>query len=66
MPRPRKAIRPIYTQIAIPEDVRGRLDLHLFSPLEGRVPQGAYSNFIIPLIKRELDRLYLKEFICGE
>ncbi len=54
MPRPRKTLRPTYLNLALPEDIRARMDLLLFSPLEGRVPHGAYSRFICDLIRKEL------------
>jgi hypothetical protein len=54
MPKPRRTIRPTYLNLAIPEDLRAILDLHLFSPLEGRVPHGAYTAFINTLIRKEL------------
>jgi hypothetical protein len=40
---------------ALPEDVHGRLTLHLFSDLEGRVPHGAYSAFIISRTREFFD-----------
>jgi hypothetical protein len=43
-------------QLAIPEDLRAKLDLLLFSEVEGRVPFGAYSAFIMPLVQAEVDR----------
>lgn len=44
-PRP-KPIRPSHLHVMIPEDLRARLDLYLWSNLEGRVPKGAYQKFI--------------------
>lgn len=63
MPRPRKADRPTSLNIHLPETLRAKLDLHLFSLLEERVPQGAYQRFIVPLIEAELNRLH-KEQPC--
>lgn len=47
MTRGRKpAIEPsISTNVAIPEGLRVRLDLLLYSEVEGRVPKGAYQRF---------------------
>ena len=56
MPKPRRTIRPTYLNLALPEDIRAKLDLHLFSDLEGRVPHGAYSRFICHLLRRELGK----------
>lgn len=51
MSRPVHIIRPTRLEISVPEDLRAKLDLMLFSPLEGRVPAGEYSRFINRLIK---------------
>ena len=37
----------IATNLHLPETVRTRLDLLLFSDLEGRVPKGAYQRFFL-------------------
>lgn len=50
MPRRPSPIRPTLLHVSLPEDIRGRLDLHLFSPLEQRVPKGAYQTFFIERI----------------
>lgn len=47
MPRPPNIIRPTYLHMALPEDARTKLDLLLHSPLEGRVPKGAYQKFFL-------------------
>lgn len=54
MGRPRKAVRSIEKNISIPEDICARLDLHLFSVLEQRVPHGAWSRYITGLIIQDL------------
>jgi hypothetical protein len=38
--------------IRIKPELRGHLDLALFSPVEGRVPHGALSDFINQLLTR--------------
>ena len=43
--------RPVPLNTCIPEDLRGRIDLYLYSPLEQRVPVGAYQKFICSLIE---------------
>ena len=50
MPRNPNIIRPIKTTINLPEDIRTKLDVLLFSPVEGRVPHGAYSKFFVERI----------------
>lgn len=57
MSRPRRVIRPTSLEVSIPETIRGRLDLFLFSEVEGRVPLGAYSRLVTRL---------LSEFFEGE
>lgn len=46
--------------VALPLPIYSRLSAHLFSELEGRVPHGAYSRFLVNLLqqffsRRELD-----------
>lgn len=43
--------RPIAMTLKLPESIRARLDLHLFSELEGRVPQGRYQEFFLARIQ---------------
>lgn len=57
MPRPRKAIRPIEKNISLPQDVVARVDLELYSEIDGKVPFGAWQKFIERLIRAELARL---------
>lgn len=47
MPRGRRPLieRTIATNLHLPETLRTRLDLELFSEVEGRVPHGAYQRF---------------------
>lgn len=51
MSRPPNIQRPIKLTTTIPEDLRVQLDLHLFSEVEGRVPQGAYQTFLCDRIR---------------
>lgn len=47
MPRGRRPlVEPtVATNLHLPESLRTRLELELFSELEGRVPHGAYQRF---------------------
>ena len=56
MGRPRKAIRSIEKNISIPEDLVLKVDLFLFSPLEQRVPHGAWSKYIQGLIREDFQK----------
>lgn len=56
MPRPRNIVRQLPLNVHLPEDIRTRLDLHLFSELEGRVPMGAYQRFLTQLLSDYFNR----------
>lgn len=49
--KPPKIIRPTKLTLALPEDIRAKLDLHLFSEVERRVPMGAYQRFFVERIQ---------------
>lgn len=51
MPRMPDPIRPTKLHLGLPEDIRTQLDLVLYSPLEQRVPKGAYQRFFIDRIR---------------
>ena len=57
MPRRLLITRPTSLHITLPEDLRARLDLHLWSDLEQRVPMGAYQRLIVGLLKEYFDLL---------
>ena len=50
MPRPPNIIRPTLLHLALPKDIREKVDGHLYSELEGRVPKGAYQRFFMERI----------------
>jgi len=56
MPRPRKAIRSVEKNISLPEDLVARVNLELYSDLEGKVPFGAWQRYIEGLIRADLER----------
>jgi len=39
--------------VALPLPVYTQLTAHLYSPLEGRVPHGAYSRFLTDLLREQ-------------
>jgi predicted LPLAT superfamily acyltransferase len=49
--------RPVRLEVYLPISLRGRLDLHLWSEAEGRVPKGAYSTLLAHLLTDYLNRL---------
>lgn len=55
MSAPLKLMRPVALNLRLPEDVRGRVDLFLYSPAEGRVPKSAYQNFFLERIQEFFD-----------
>lgn len=56
MGRPPNILRPVKLTINLPEDIHARLTLHLFSEVEGKVPKGAYSKFLIDAINKVLTK----------
>lgn len=58
MARQPNILRPTKLTMHLPEDVRAKLDLYLWSDVEGKVPKGAYSRFFTQLINEHLTRHY--------
>lgn len=56
MGRPKNVIKSVEKNISIPEDVVCRIDLQLFSELEGRVPHGAWSRLVTKLLRNDLEQ----------
>lgn len=56
MPRPKKTDRPIEKNISLPQSIVARIELELYSELEGRVPFGAWQKYIVALIEADLAR----------
>lgn len=48
---PRLAIPTEKIHISLPEDLRRRVELELWSELEGRVPKGAYKRFFTTILR---------------
>ena len=57
MPRPPNIIRPTSLKTSIPEDLRGWLEVHLWSDTEQRVPHGAYQQLIVRLLREYKTRV---------
>jgi hypothetical protein len=51
MARPKRIIRPIVKNIALPEDLVARIELELFSEIEGKIPFGAQQRFFEKVIR---------------
>lgn len=56
MPRPRKTDRPVEKNISLPTSTVARVELELFSELEGKVPFGAWQKFLVGLIDQHFAR----------
>lgn len=57
MGRPRLVVRRLARPVQMPEDLSNRIDLLLWSPLEGRVPYGAFSDFVCAACREKLERI---------
>lgn len=57
MARPAKLDRPVEKSISLPQSLHTRIELLLFSDLEGRVPHGAWSRLVEGLLRAHLERL---------
>lgn len=54
MARPKRTDRPIEKNISLPSSIVARVELELYSELEGRVPFGAWQKYIVGLIMADL------------
>ena len=57
MPRPRNAIPSEKINLALPGELKTRLDLHLVSLATGKIPQGAYQRFFSERLVEFFERL---------
>lgn len=55
MPAKPKPIRPVEKSVSLPEDLLAKVELELFSELEGRVPKGAWSGYVEALVRQSFD-----------
>ena len=56
MARPRKVIRSVEKKVYLEETLVARVDLLLFSPVEGKVPFAAWKGYLEGLIREDLRR----------
>jgi hypothetical protein len=52
MARPLKTIRTVCKNISLPEDLNARVELELYSEIEGKIPFGAQQVFYTSLLKQ--------------
>lgn len=55
MGRPKNVIPSIEKHISIPQDVVARVELELWSEVEGRVPQSAWKELVTELLEQWLE-----------
>lgn len=55
--RPANIIPSERMTLWLPADLRARIDLHLFSEVEGRIPRGAYTEFFSSLAREYIAQL---------
>lgn len=51
MARRHNVLRPVKYHITLPEDLAARIDIHLFSAVEGRIPHGALASFMAEAVR---------------
>lgn len=56
MPKPPRADRPVEKTLSLPSSLVVKVDLILFSELEGKVPHGAWRDYVVGLIEQDLER----------
>lgn len=59
--RPAQVVPSVSRHIRLKAPLATELDLHLFSPIEGRVPYGALSEFIEQACRELLDKICAKQ-----
>ena len=57
MPKPLNIIRSTRLNLAVPEDLRAKLDLFLWDSVSQRIPEGAYSQFFSARLREFFDKL---------
>ena len=55
MPRRPNIIPKHKLTLWVPEDLKARMDLKLFSSLEGKIPLGSYTDYFAQLLRQDLD-----------
>lgn len=43
-------MRPVHVHTTLPEDIKARMDLYLWSDVEQRIPKGAFQRFLMERI----------------
>lgn len=61
MGRPKYADARVEKAVQFPETLAARIELHLWSELEQRVPYGKFSEFVITACQEKLASIYKQE-----
>lgn len=56
MARPKKTLATVSKNIRIPEDLAARMELELYSELEGKIPYGAQHEFFTKLLREYFEK----------
>lgn len=56
MPRAKNTVPTLQLNVAIPTDLMAKLELFLYSEVEGKVPHGAKSELIVNLLRNHFTR----------
>ncbi len=57
MPRPKSAIPSVTKELSLPRELVAKVDLALYSELEGRVPHAAWQKLLIELLGNWLEKV---------
>jgi hypothetical protein len=55
MPKPPRADRPVEKTLSLPQSLVTKVDLILWSELEGKVPHGAWRDYVVGLVEKDLE-----------
>lgn len=56
MARPKKIVQSVSKNIALPQDLVARMELELYSDLEGKIPFGAQQKFFERVLREHYAR----------
>ena len=60
MARPKKTVRTVPKNICLPEDLVAKMELELYSEVEGKIPFGAQQEFFTRLLRDYFTKVDMK------
>ena len=66
MARPKKTVRTVFKNIGVPEDLVEKINIELYSELEGKIPFGAQQAFFTKLLREHFDGSDKNGKLCSE